>query len=683
MKKNQLTSILYITVVILAVFIFYFTSIFYDVKAFDEITPFKETLFPVCFSLSEIFDLASLLGLHNYFEASNTLYSSIISLRSNPLGDFFILITQFICRKNPINYHLYSLILHIISTGFLFLILNKISLDFLSNSNNKIRLITISLLTFLWATHPVNIESVLLLTNYNAVLSHTLSIITIYIYLTHSSNTILRSIFLFSIFSLAVFSAEYLFMLPFTLFSYTFAKSKDFKYSIKQTLPLFIVSFIFVLSFTFSNSRINFQHQSLTLFLERVFWFSPQILFHLIKLLLLPADLSIDQAFFVTFGKMLFSPYAIFCMCFISFLIFISIRSFLKSNAHMPFLFILLIPFLISLMPYSHILTPIYNLASERYLYFPSLIFIFGLSHMIFYSLNKYNSRNRIISSFTLCLALITAIYSGRAYVRTLDWEDSFSLYKSAIDTTDNPLYKAFRYKLLVSQDKIFSTNQHEQVDPIYQELAISNLKMAINSLEREKNVYQKNIPLIIKKYGLDPETVLAKAGYLLAHSNYTLNKNPQEALKIINPFVKDISLLDNAGLAFYASLHFFNKSIDKAEEILRYAHNKYPYSTRITFPLCQLIYMKTGNLDEVEKLSLLSYKYFPYDTFTLLYLIKLYMLKNDHEKYAFFSYAYGLRHHSIQSLEIAQNLYLSLNKSELAKKIEQNILLLRQKGIK
>lgn len=673
MKKNTLFFVLLLTT-ILSVFLFYFPTVFFAIKSFDEITPFKETHLPVCFSLSEIFDLISLLGLHQYFEASNTLYSSIISLRSNPLGDFLVLLTQFICRKSSVNYHLYSLILHLISSCFVFLILNKISVDF--ELNNKIRIVTISLLTFLWATHPVNIESVLLLTNYNAILSYTLCIITIYVYLNYHSNTITRIFLLCIPFFIAIFSAEYLFMLPFILFAYSFAKSKDLKKSISQTFPLFIISIIFIISFIFSSSKINFYNQSFILTLERILWFAPQVLFHLISLLFFPLKLSIDQAFFVRFGESLISPYAISCIGTILILIICSLMSLFNSKKQLPLLFLIFIPFLLSLLPFSHIFAPIYNIASERYLYLPSFIFILGLSNLIFHFLKNKKTKTSIL--FLSLLALITFLYLTRAYIRTLDWKDSFTLYESAINATNNPLYKAFRYKLLTPQEKIFSKFEHQEVSPLYQQLAIDNLELAIKDLQTK--LHKNDSPLIIKNYGLDPESLLVKAAYLLAHSNYTINKDPQKAINVLSPFLRELSLLDNAGLAFYASLHFFNNSLDKAEEILRYAHSKYPYSTRITFPLCQLIYMKTGNLDEVESFSLTTFKYFPYDTFTLLYLIKIYMLKKNSKQYAFYSYAYGLRHHSIESLQAAKNTYLMLDKPETAKKIEREIQFLQAK---
>ena len=673
--------------IILIVFIFYFPTLFYAVKAFDELLIFKETYLPVPFSFSEIPELISNLGLHQYVESSNTLYSTICSLRCNPLGNLLQLFIQFLFQKNPFNYHLYALFLHLINTALVFLILNKSASLFSPEAGGKIKLFLISVLTILWSTHPVNIESVLLITNANITLSYGLSLLTFYLYLRFSPKIKLLSIqsfILFIIFLSALLIAEFHFMLPFILLSYAIAirlySGKEEK-SLLLILPVLLATAIYMVLFLASNTKINFQAQpSLTLIFERVFWLSPQILFHFIKLLFLPIKLSVDQTFLVKIADSLFAPYAVFCTGFVLLLLVLSIFSLFNTKRKFPFFFIIFFPFLLSLLPYSQAIAPVYNLASERYLYFPSFILIFGISHLIFFIISNNLNNKKIVYLTSGIFLVILISYSTRGYIRTLDWKDNFTLYKSAINTTDNPLYKAFRYKMLTPQEKIFSAHPEKEVYPGFQELAIDNIRLAIKGLEKEKQQHQNHIPQVVKSYGLDPVTLLTKAGYLLAHSDYTINNDPQRALNIINPFVKDLSLLDNAGLAFYASLHFFNKSPDKAERILRYAHKKYPYSTQITFPLCQLIYMKTGKLDEVEKFTLLSYKYFPYDTFTLLYLIKLYNLKGDNEKYAFFSYAYGLRHHSIQSLGIARELYLMLNKPEITKKIEKRIACLKMK---
>ena len=117
------------------VFIFFAHTLHYGIKAYDELAPFKETHVPTCFSISEIFELISLLGLHQHFESSNTLYSSIVSLRCDPFCAFLHLITQYFLQKNPFNYHLYGLCLHLINTILVFLILDRKSTRLNSSHN--------------------------------------------------------------------------------------------------------------------------------------------------------------------------------------------------------------------------------------------------------------------------------------------------------------------------------------------------------------------------------------------------------------------------------------------------------------------------------------------------------------------------------------------------------------------
>ena len=682
-------TVIFCTLTIFLVFIFFYRTIFYSVKIFDEITPFKETYLPVTFSLSEMFELISFLGLNQYFEATNTLYSNIVSLRSNPLGNFLQLFIQFLCKKNPVSYHLYSLIFHLINTGLVFFIISKVS--FLSSKNKDAScLFPVSILTLLWAIHPVNIEPVLLLTNGNVIFSYTICLVIILIYLSSIPKdfkpfklSFLKSLILFLLFVLALFIVEYHFILPFILLSYTTAmslynnpKSTPFlrsflmclRSSLITVLPLLAGVLVFFFFFLFSDTRININSQlSFQAICERVFWLSPQILFHYIKLFFLPINLSIDQTFLVKIAKSLFDPYAIFCCIFIALILLFSFLSLMN--------FVTFFPFFISLIPFSHMLAPVYNLCSERYLYFPSFILIFGFAHFIFFT-GSQNSNRGMPSKIPILVFLVAllSISTIRAYLRTLDWKDSFSLYYSAINTTDNPLYKAFRYKGLLPQEKIFAKYPEKEVETKYIKLAIKNLKQAIVILKEERRKYQKSTPQIIKLYGLDPTSLLVKAGYILAQTDFTLNNDIKRTLKIINPYVRELPLLDSPGLSFYASLLFHHNMLDKAEEVLRIGYKKNPYSLRIIFPLCDLIQIKYGNLQEIENYSLRAFKYFPYDTFTLLVLTKIYKIKPDLERYAYFSYIYGLRHHSIEDLENARNAYLLLNKKEKAEHVNRRI---------
>lgn len=694
--KNK-TSILFCLVTLIIVFTFFYQTLFFKVKLFDEVTIFKESYLPVCFSIYEIFELIPLLGLNHYFEATNTLYSNISSIRCDPIGNFIQLLVQLFCRKNPVSYHLYSLILHLINTSLVFLILKRVSFLLSAKPSG----LAISLLTLFWALHPVNIEPVLLITNANVLLSYSFCFLIIFIYLKLLNKDFVvskinfpQSLLLFFAFLTALFMAEYHFILPLLLICYFIGVKitsntviNSFVLSIKITLPLLIAAGIFIFNFLISGTRVNITLQnSLNLVLERALWLSPQIIFHYLKLFFFPLQLSIDQTFLVKIGKSLTDPYAIFCF-FIVFLIIIISLTFLLRNsqfagspvrrfASSPILqssiFFALFLFLISLIPFSHILAPIYNLASERYLYFPSFIFVFGISHFLFLKTTQISQKTNLL--VLIILFIISGIYGTRAYIRTLDWKSSESLYLSSIHTSKNPLHKAFRYKGLTPQKMIFVKYPEKEVDLKNLDLANVHLRKAISDLKIAKKKYQKNIPDIVKSYGLDPSSLLAKAGYIWAQTDFTLNQDSKKSLEMIKPFVKDLSILDSAGLSFYSSLLYYNNLLDETEKVLKYAYKQNPFAIRIIYPLCDLIQIKYGNLNEIEKYTLKAFQYFPYDTFTLLVLTKIYKLKGDLEKYAHFSYAYGLRHHSIEDLNNAKSIYLTLNNTDKVKKIEGRI---------
>ena len=635
---------------LIVVFFFYFRTVFYGLKAYDELVLFKESFLPVCRSFSEMFKFISLLGLNHYFESANTLYSNIVSIRCNPFGNFLQMLIQVLFQKNPVSYHLYSLFLHLINTALVFFILNKVSCIFSSSEKSNepddlIRLFFVTILSLFWALHPVNIESVLLLSNANIVLSYTFCFFVFYLYLSSLPDNF-KSPALFLVFLPALFIAEFHFMLPFILAAYTLAMKK----SLTPALPLIFAVFIYTVLFLLSNTRINIETQpSFVLIFERIFWLSPQVLFHILKLMLFPINLSIDQSLLVKIAGALFDPYAVFCIISVFLLLMISILSFLKATKDLPVFFLVFFLLFLSLIPFSQIPAPLYNLSSERYLYFPVFILIFGFSHFLFLIYSRYKENKKTICLITLVMLLILGFYSARSYIRILDWKDSFSLYNSAINTTKDPLYKAFRYKGLITRGVVLPEELEAGVEVNYKQIAILNIKKAISALTEKEKSHHLQTPQIVKSYGLDPKTLLVKSAYLLSQTEFGLNNDPKKALKIIKPYLENaenISLLDSAGLTFYASLLFHNNMLDEAEKVLKLAYRKYPYSLKVFYSLCDLIQIKYNDLNKIEEYTLKAFKYYPYDTSTLFLLTQIYSLKGDSGKYAHFSHIYSLRKH-------------------------------------
>ncbi len=678
--RTKTSIFLFITT--LSVFLFYFHTLSYGVKAFDEMAIFKETYLPACLNLREMFEIISLIGLHQHFEASNIIYSNISSLRCNPFGNFLQLLIQLLFQTNPFYYHLYSLILHVINSILVFLILRNIANLFFKDSSSKAEFISISTLTLLWALHPVNVESVLLATNANIVLGHSLSLYVFYIFLKlliNSNNQTSNNIILFIVFLCALFIAEFHFMIPLIFFSYAtmfniYFKNHSTKYSLKKALslsfPAIIATLIYTFAFLSSNTKINFQNGfSLIETLERVFWLSPQVLFHFIKLLLLPLKLSVDQSTLVKLGNSIFDPYAIFCLGIISLLLFISIISLLKKNNRTPFSFITFFLLLLSLIPFSQIIAPLYNLASERYLYFPSFIFIFGFAHFIFFILSK----GKKAPLFLAILFLLLISYSTRAYIRTLDWKNSFTLYTSAVKATNNPLFKAFRLRSLIPDDKLFSRFPETEASPEVQNIAIKNLKKAIAYYKEETTKYQNSTPAVLRIYGLDPKTLLAKTAYIYAQCNMNKTNDPKSTIKILKPYINNLS--DSAAQTFYASLLYINNNPDESISILKKAYETKPYSTRIILSLCDLLYIKYSDIIVLEDYCLKAFKLYPYDSYIIYALANLYRLANNHEKFAYYSYLYGLRNHSVEALKSAYYEYTALNDNKKSEKIMKDIL--------
>ncbi len=694
LTKEKKMTLCFLFSTILATFLFYFRTIFIDIKSYDELSPFKEILFPIFSSLTEMFEFISLLGLNHHFEAMNNLYSNIVSFRCNPLGNFMQLFIQYLFKTNPVNYHIYSMSLHILSVGLIFLILNKVSTHFY-NTTSLIRPLTVSLLTILWAIHPANIESVLLLTNANILLSHLICFFLFFLYInsfykTHSlvPFSVIKSTIVFFLYLFSLFLAEFHFIFPLLLICYLVSmniyinhQSNSFKNSflasikpaIKSILPLIIADLLFVFNFLILGTSINLHTTSLGMTLERIFWLSPQIIVHLLKLIFFPQKLSIDQSFLVYLSESYLNPYIIFCFVFLTVLLVYSSLSFINSNKKLPVFFISFFLLIVSLLPFSHIFAPLYNLASERYLYFPSFIIIFGIAHFVFNLLSQETLSKKKVYACILLLTTITTCSILRAYVRTLDWENSFTLYESSITTTNNPLYKAFRYIGLLPQNKIFERYPIKELDIKYQKLTIDNTKIAIQEL-KEKINKSNNPPKILRYYGLDAESLLIKAGFFLAQVNLSITDDFPGALSLIEPYTKDLSLLDSTGLKLYGSILIINNKYDDAEKVLRYAYNKYPLSTRIIYPLCDLIQAKYNDLNEIELLALKAFRYYPYDSFTLFILSKIYELKKDIKNFARFSYLYGLRSHSLVSFDNAYKGYQAINDKQNAFKAREKI---------
>ncbi|OGI10041.1 MAG: hypothetical protein A3I68_02610 [Candidatus Melainabacteria bacterium RIFCSPLOWO2_02_FULL_35_15] len=639
---------------------------------YDEDAIYNETVSPISSSFLEAVEVIQTFGITNNLSSSNFLYSSNSVNRINLLGIPIRSLTGLFFGKNPFFYHLFNLILHILNTCFVFLILKT----FFLNLTFITRLIII-LLTLSWACHPAHVESVLLSTNANATLSYLVFFILFYDFLKTrgKNNSKLKPVILPFCFLLPMLMNEYIIALPVILFVYSFCENmksnslqQSVKNTIKETYPYLTGFFIYLIYFLLSSYKFSqaSPFNSLILFFERIFWLSPQIFFHYIKLIFFPKILSIDQTSFVLFGESLFDPYAIFCFLFMFLWLLVPLILFLK-NKKTYWLLITSWLFFISIMPFSQFLSPTYCMAAERYLYTPIFFIVFGIALAL--SQEFLNSKAVIKYLITGFLSLIILLLSVRSYIRTSDWKDNISLIKSTVETSCNDLYKGWRIKALSKEMRAHNLNKAKK----YSIKGQNYYYTALKHLKKEKYT---NEPLILKSYGLDNESLLIKTIHLISYNTFTDPEDDyRKYLKLFNRYEKYLDRFDPKTLEVYANLLIKNGEIDRSKKIFLYAYERFPTSPFILLSLIRFEREIDKNLNRAKKYLTEGLKLYPYSREILFETLRYYQLENNLAEYARHSYLYGLRAHSKFTYHEALTGFLTLGDLTNAKKTTDKLL--------
>ncbi len=654
---------------------------------YDERVITDESYFPIPTSFNEIGEIIQSFGLNYSVQSSNILYSSNNVTRSCPLSIILNLLISFFCQKNSLLYHLLSLSLHLINVCLVFFILKY----FLSC--NRYLLI---LLASIWAIHPVILESVLLGTNFLALFAYMFLFLFLLDFIRNKekNNSLYRQLIIPTLFLIPMLANEYIVSLPFILFIFSFYETyqnnpikKALYLSLQHTKPYFFGFFLYLIFFFFISNYSISQTPSnnyFILFVERVCWLSPQIFFHLVKLIFFPLKLSIDQGIFVHLGHSLFDPYSNFCILFMLVGLFIPLFVFLYKKK-LSNVFLLSWGFFFALLPFLHILMPSYTLAAERYLYVPLAIFVFCIGKIINDFINSKKNHNKYFAiTITLLLVVLIGCFS-RSYIRTLDWKNDFTFINSTIQDSQDLIHIGLRVRGL--GESILKANSNDLTeDSKYLSNAQVYLYKAINKLNLETR-QDSQIPLITKSYGLDNKSLLVKAVYLVCIEPFNNNSQDKKeylnALNFLKEYLKFFDIFDPRVLELYANLLIKNNDIKGATKIFNYAYNKYPTNSALLISLIRLkrdIEHDPLGAESCLKKALTLY---PYSKDILFEAVRYYQIQNNLEEYSKYAYLYGLRAHSAFTYKEALTGFLTLNQIDKAKKTVDKLLNLDSKDPK
>ncbi len=672
MQKKMYLLLLVISIV----FLFYFFSLNREWQFFDERLIFKEELFPIPVNFSELFEVIRTFAFNYHVDSQNAFFSNIITVRSNTIGAILNILISFVFGKTALFYHILQITLHLINTILIwFIFFNLFASNKLSQKENHV---ISSLLTLIWALHPVNVEAVLLTTNWTSLLTYGFCFAFILNLLVKINNDCIgRNLgefcLLVILFLISIFISEYSYTLPFILLFFglylLLKKNKPTKESIITSLRLSLPFFIGLLIYGiyFLSKSVTLFQGSFNLTLQRVFWLSPQIFVHFLKLFLYPKDLSLYQTNLITLADTLFHPYAVFSFSLLSIFIFLPACMFSKSKHDNASGYLLSYPFLFSIFPFLQIFSPTYCLMAERYCYFPLFIFLLFLAALTIEFFPMVFSKK----SFHAILIIVLIVFSTCSAIRISDWQNSFTLYSSALKCHSNHLYKGQIYSVLGYY--LNAIGKTEQLTK-YLNLSIDELNKAINELRLKSS----SPPKILINYGLDAKSLITTCAFSIASTrlNY-FKETPEVILKFYEPYISNnLSNTGNSQIDFYAKLLIETGQTNKAIEVLQKAREKYPLSPILMYRLSNL-YLQTKDLNNAEKIVQELLKYFISYKRTLPRAIKLSELQNDQPSLAKYEYLLGLRIYSLEAYQKSAQIYLSFKKLNEAKKILDKLLAL------
>jgi magnesium-transporting ATPase (P-type) len=226
--------------VLLIISFIFLPTINRDWQMFDEKDIYcNEGLYPIPESFSEIPEVISTYAFNFNFESQNLQFSNIVNIRSNPAGAILNILISFFFKKNPVYYHLLSVCIHIFNTALVWLIFYRIcNIQTLSENYNYV---LSSIITLIWALHPVNIEPVMMSTNWNSIFTYSLYLSFILYTLKKIStgnfqNSKMETVALSLLFFLSVLIVEYSYIFPLVIFFIAFTFSYKHYASIQQDL---------------------------------------------------------------------------------------------------------------------------------------------------------------------------------------------------------------------------------------------------------------------------------------------------------------------------------------------------------------------------------------------------------------------------------------------------------------
>jgi len=505
-----------------------------------------------------------------------------------PVSSFTFALNYLISGKNPISYHIFNIIVHIICSIFVYLIFIQI-LELLRKNHggdysSYFALNDIALLGALfWSLHPIHTQAVTYLVQRMASMAAMFYIMAFYCYIRFRRNSNVRKkiLFLFLAFFFwftGIFSKENVVLLPLVLVicEISFFRvspiehKKFFIFALFLFLTISIGAFIFMRGNFFAYIGYLYEGRPFTMW-ERLIT-QPIILCRYLGLLLYPiADhLSLESDIIASKG-FFDPPITIFANLIVSTLIIVSIV-FLRRFPLISFA--VLFFFINHLVESSFIGLELYF---EHRNYLPSMFLFIVIAHYFSLACIYYlNKKKKSMATIFIAMVTIILISEGNAtYLRNDVWENEFTLLTEASEKNPNnirPLISLgakhvgkgnfdMAMKYFKEAEELYNNNKER-----YQKEWAALLYYNAGILHMKRDDYNKSIQLLLRSLEFNDKSMATHA--VLGYLYYKIGNYDNAGTAFINaiqlnPHKSD--LYNQFGRVLYAS----NK-IDTAIQVFR-----------------------------------------------------------------------------------------------------------------
>lgn len=350
-----------------------------------------------------------------------------------PVRNIFYPISFQLWHLNPTGYHFQAILFHFIAAAFTYGIAYQLS------GKSHLALLT----SLIFATHPIQVESIAWVTASFDVTSFIFALASFYLYLLAGKSRPNYHTYSLLLAVAAFFSNEISFVLPLLIIAHRFVvKHQSLSTSIKDSKGFLVAAaFCWTIRWLFIG-----QASRLTLPLADPldrFWLSLQLATRYLSQLILPLHLDINHhfsqntpgLFFLdagdqlrTFDFSLFEPAVLLAI----FTFTLATAATIYFYKHQPLLSFALIWILLALLPVLQIF-PQPIIFAERYAYLAAFGFALA-SALILSKLHK-------LFPDKLYIIVVTALlvgYSAKTYQRTLVWHNNYSLWHQAYQNHPN-----------------------------------------------------------------------------------------------------------------------------------------------------------------------------------------------------------------------------------------------------